>query len=82
MSMVDYLEEVKKLIATQFDLEVDSIEEDSSLAKDLNIADLDLEDLIERIEEKYQIKIPSNQYSRFKSVGDIANYLYENIDKI
>lgn len=80
--MVDYLEEVKKLIAKQFDLEIDSIEEDSSLEKDLNIGNLDLEDLIARIEEKYQFKIPPGEYSRFKQVGDIANYLYENIDKI
>lgn len=80
--MVDYLEEVKTLIAKQFDLEADSISEDSSLEKDLNITDLDLEDLITGIEEKYQIKIPPQEYCRFKQVGDIANYLYENIDKI
>ena len=80
--MVDYLEEVKKLIARQFDLEVDSIEEDSSLEKDLNVIDLDLEDLITGIETKYQIKIPPQEYLHFKQVGDIANYLYENIDKI
>lgn len=79
--MVDYLEDVKKIIANQFGLEEEKIEEDSFLESDLNITELDMEDLIERIEDKYQIKIPQKAYGHFKQVADIANYLYENADQ-
>ena len=79
--MVDYLEDLKKIIAKQFGIEEADVEEDSYLETDLNITDLDLEDLIAKIEDKYQIQIPQTILSGFKQVSDIANYLYENADQ-
>lgn len=78
--MVDYLEDIKQLIAKQFGLETESIEEDAYLEADLNITDLDMEDLLAQIEDKYQIKIPQDTVSRFKQITDIVNYLYENVE--
>lgn len=79
--MVDYLEDIKKIISKQFGIEENDIEEDSYLEANLNITDLDLEDLIAQVEDKYQIQIPQKVYSHFKQVSDIANYLYENADQ-
>ena len=76
--MIDYLEEVKKIIAKQFELEEETIDEESYLESDLNITELDLEDLIAQLEDKYELEIPQDVYSKFKTVSDIANYLYEN----
>ena len=78
--MVDYLEDLKNLIVKQFGIDPENIEEDSSLEADLNISELDLEDLIETIQDKYQIQIPPEKVSTFKKVSDIVNYLFENID--
>ena len=78
--MVDYLEDLKNLIVKQFGIDPENIEEDSSLEADLNINELDLEDLIETIQDKYQIQIPPEKVSTFKKVSDIVNYLFENID--
>lgn len=79
--MVDYQEDVKKIIEKQFGLEEDSVEEDAFLETDLNITELDLEDLIAVLEDKYQISIPQEDYSKFKQVSDIAAYLYEHVDQ-
>jgi len=79
--MVDYTEEVKKIIEKQFGLEEDSVEEDSFLEADLNITELDLEDLVSVLENKYEITIPQEEYSKFKQVSDIATYLYEHVDQ-
>lgn len=79
--MVDYLEEVKRLIEKQFGLEDESVEEDSFLETDLNITELDLEDLVSVLEDKYQITIPPQDYSKFKQVSDISAYLYEHVDQ-
>lgn len=79
--MTDYAEEIKKLIEKQFGLEEESVEEDSFLESDLNITELDLEDLIAVLEDKYQISIPQEQYQKFKQVADIATYLYEHVDQ-
>lgn len=79
--MVDYLEDIKKLISRQYDIDEDTIEEDSFLEADLNITDLDLEDLVTQIEEKYQITIPPKTTTNFNQVADVVNYLYENVDQ-
>lgn len=79
--MIDYQEELKKIIEKQFGLEEDTVEEDSFLEADLNITELDLEDLIAVLEDKYQITIPPEDYSKFKQVSDIAAYLYEHVDQ-
>lgn len=78
--MIDYLEDVKQLISKQFGIPQEDIEEDSYLEADLNITELDLEDLIETIQDKYQIQIPVQKVSTFKKVSDIVSYLFENID--
>ena len=65
--MVDYLEDLKNLIVKQFGIDPENIEEDSSLEADLNITELDLEDLIETIQDKYQIQIPPEKVSIFSS---------------
>lgn len=80
--MIDYLEEVKKIISQQFNLDIDIIEEESFFSTDLNIAELDLEDIIAEIEDKFQIEIPQTVYSKFNQVSDLVNYLYENADQV
>lgn len=79
--MIDYSEEVKKIIEKQFGLEEDTVEEESFLEADLNITELDLEDLITVLEAKYEVTIPQEVYSNFKTVADIAAYLYEHVDQ-
>ncbi|KKR58459.1 MAG: Acyl carrier protein [Candidatus Curtissbacteria bacterium GW2011_GWA1_40_47] len=78
--MIDYLEDIKKLISKQFGITEDDIEEDSFLEADLNITDLDLEDLLESIQDKYQIQVPTEKVATFKKVSDIVSYLFENVE--
>ena len=80
--MIDYLEEIKKLLAKQFELDEEEIDEEANLEADLNIAELDLEDFVETLEKKYEITIPQESYSEFNKVSDIAEYLYENVDQV
>lgn len=79
--MIDYFEDIKKIISAQYGIDEELVEEDSQLESDLNISELDMEDLAALLEEKYQVSIPEEAYSRFKQVSDIATYLYENVDQ-
>ena len=76
--MIDYLEDIKKMVSNQFGIAEEDIEEDSLLETDLAITDLDMEDFIAAIEEKYEIQIPQDQAANFKKVSDIVTYLYDN----
>lgn len=78
--MTDYLEDVRKIISKQLGILPEDIEEETSLEQDLSIGDLEMEDLLATLEEKYDIKISPETTSSFKKVSDIVLYLYENID--
>lgn len=78
--MTDYLEDIKKIIAKQFGIDEEDIEEDSLLEQDLGITDLDMEDLIAALEEKYEIQISPESIKQFKKISDIISYLYENAE--
>lgn len=80
--LIDYFEDVKKIIAEQFALEEEDIEEDSLLEEDLNVSELDLEDVIALLEKKYDVVIPQSVYSKFLKVSDISTFLYENADQV
>ena len=78
--MTDFLEDIKELIVKQFAIPAQNIDEDSHLEKDLGITDLEMEDFITTIENKYEIKIPQDKIPPFKKVSDIVSFLYENVD--
>jgi acyl carrier protein len=80
--MTDFQEDIKRLLSNQFDIPVEEIEEDSNLEEDLGLSELDLEDLVSSIQEKYDIAISPEQISSFKKVSDITLYLYENAGDI
>mgnify|MGYP001560495879 CR=1 FL=1 len=76
--MIDIFEELKRMLSHQFGLDAEIIEEESLLDEDLSLTDLDLEDFIAKVEEKYEIEIPQDKLPQFKKVSDIVTYLYEN----
>ncbi|MBI3342439.1 hypothetical protein HY024_04935, partial [Candidatus Curtissbacteria bacterium] len=49
--MVDYFDDLKKIIIRQFGLDEETveIEEESSLEADLNLSELDIEDLVAQL---------------------------------
>lgn len=80
MTDTEILEDLKKIIHKQFGTSFEEIEEDSYFDEDLNITDLELEDLIASLEEKYNIKVEDDKVTTFKKVSDLVSYLYENVD--
>ncbi len=80
MTDTEILEDLKTIIEEEFGIDKENIEEDMELDQDLNITDLEIDDLIKKLEEKYDIKIPQNKIPTFFKLTDLVAYLYENID--
>lgn len=80
MTDIEILEEIKKTISKQFGISEEDIEENSYFDQDLNVAELEMEDLIAQVEEKYNVKIPLETIPSFKKVSDLVDYLYENAE--
>ena len=71
------LEKVKNILAEQFDVEEDTITEETSFKDDLGADSLDLFELVMALEEKYEIEIPSEELAELTTVGSVMNYLKE-----
>lgn len=80
MTDSEILEDLKNIIESEFGIDKENIEEDMELDQELNITDLEIDDLIAKLEEKYDIKIPENKIPTFFKISDLVTYLYENID--
>ena len=80
MSDLETLEEIKKIISDQFSIPKETIEESSFLEEDLGIGELEMEDLIIQIQSKFDIQIPQEKLGAFKTVSDLASYVYENVE--
>ena len=81
MTDTEILEDLKKILHKQFDIIAEDVEEDSFFDEDLNIAELDLEDLLATVEEKYNLKIDAEKIPTFNKVSDLVSYIYENVDQ-
>src|SRR3990167_9227843 len=70
----------KEIIHKQFGISEEKIEEESYFDSDLNITELEIEDLVANIQEKYSITIPDEKLPSIKKISDLIAYIYENAD--
>ena len=67
------LEKVKSILAEQFDVEEDTITEETSLQDDLDVVDL-----LMSIEDEFSIEVPDEDVENIKTVGSLVAYIEQN----
>ena len=72
-------EKVKEVIIEQLAVEDDVIKMETSFIDDLGADSLDLVELIMGIEEEFNIEIPDGEAEKVVTVGDVVEYIKENI---
>lgn len=73
------LEKIKVILAEQFDVEEDSLQNDTDLQDDLGADSLDVVDLLMSIEDEFEIEIPDEEIENIRTVGDLVNYIEANV---
>ncbi|MBP3899560.1 acyl carrier protein [Candidatus Saccharibacteria bacterium] len=68
-------EEVIDLISETLDIDKDELDNDTDLARDLNVESIDLVDLVTAFEDKYHFEIPDQELKNLQTVGDIVKYV-------
>ena len=68
-------DKIKELIVEQL-----GVEEDANIQDDLGADSLDIVDLIQTIEDEYDLSIPDEAIEEIKTVNDIVNYVEKNTD--
>lgn len=57
-----------------------NISMDSSFIEDLDIVSIEVYSMIIEIEDEFDVKIPEKTANKFAVVGDLVDYLAENVE--
>ena len=71
-------EEMKELIAEGLNIDESRITKEASFKDDLGADSLDLFELVMSLEDKYDVEIPSEEFEKLLTVGDVIKYIEEH----
>ena len=71
-------DKVKAIIVDQLGAEEDAVTVDANIQDDLGADSLDVVDLIQNIEDEFDLSIPDEDVEDIKTVGDLARYIEKN----
>ena len=72
-------EKVKDIIIEQLQVDESEVTMDTNLMKDLSADSLDAVEIIMAIEDEYEIEIPDEEAEKFANIGDIVNFIEDQI---
>lgn len=73
-----YFDKIKDIIQEHLALDdVSNVKPETSLMGDLEVDSLDAVEIVMKIEDEFEIEIPDDEVSKFKNIGDIADYIKE-----
>ena len=79
MSSEEILEKVKGIIVEQLGVADTAVTMEASFIDDLGADSLDIVELVMAIEEEFDIEIPDSHEETVVTVGDVVNYIKENV---
>ena len=74
-------DKLKEIIVEQLGVEEDAVTPEANIQEDLGADSLDIVDLIQTIEDQYDLSIPDEAVEEIKTVNDIVNYIEKNTEE-
>ncbi|MCQ2490530.1 MAG: acyl carrier protein [Ruminococcus sp.] len=74
-------DKIKEIIVEQLGVEEDAVTSEANIQEDLGADSLDIVDLIQTIEDEYDLSIPDEAVEEIKTVNDIVNYIEKNTEE-
>ena len=72
-------ERVKKIIVEQLGVKEEEVKPEASFVEDLGADSLDTVELVMALEEEFDIEIPDSDAEKVVTVGDVVEYIKENV---
>lgn len=73
-------DKVKEILSSQFDVDADSITQETDIVDDLGADSLDLVDMLMSLEDEFNIgEVPDEMVEKIRTVGQLVTYIEENI---
>lgn len=79
MSSEEILEKIKSIIVEQLGVTDTSVTMEASFIDDLGADSLDIVELVMALEEEFDIEIPDADAEKVTTVGDVVDYIKENV---
>ena len=79
MNTEEVFEKVKGIIVEQLGVAEASVTMEASFIDDLGADSLDIVELVMAIEEEFDIEIPDTDAEKVVTVGDVVDYIKENV---
>ncbi|MCQ2455195.1 MAG: acyl carrier protein [Clostridia bacterium] len=73
-------DKIKELLALQLDCDADDMTMDTKILEDLGADSLDVVEMLMSIDDEFGIEIPDEEIENLKTIGDVVNYIQNNID--
>ena len=74
------VEKVKAIIVEQLGVADTAVTMEASFIDDLGADSLDIVELVMAIEEEFDIEIPDSDAEKVVTVGDVVDYIKENVN--
>lgn len=74
-------EKLQKIIAEVLSIDPEGITEDMTFADDLSADSLDIFQIIDGIEEEFEIEIPTEEAEKIATVGDAAEQIKRAVNQ-
>ena len=68
-------EKMREALASQFDIDIETITRQTDIIEDLEADSLDLVELIMILEEEYNIELLDDAINEKRTIGEIADYV-------
>ena len=79
MNTEEVFEKVKAIIVEQLGVVESSVEMEASFIDDLGADSLDIVELVMALEEEFDIEIPDADAEKVVTVGDVVEYIKDNV---
>jgi len=78
--MKEYISRIIAIIIDKTGMDPEEISEESYFEDDLNIAEMELMEIIGAIEEEYQITFEIEEKEKVKSIMDMVEIVFEKVE--
>ena len=79
MSTEEIFEKIKEIIVEQLGVADTAVTLEASFIDDLGADSLDIVELVMALEEEFDIEIPDADAEKVVTVGDVVDYIKENV---
>lgn len=73
-------ERILEIIAEQFNMDVNELDEDMNFQEDLNADSIELVELVMTIEEEFETEVSEEDLEKLKTIGDVIDFV-EDLDQ-